>query len=199
MVWELCIVEFAKERLLDRIEELNTHFFGVLLNFEHFQQSIGSLSSSIFLLVPPQNPLDILLGEVGRINQAGNGIVWSELVFDHLVLEGLREICDDLVREVVAAICVHISTDLELCCQLIESYFEFNLVPEHHWWQLVIVLAGAHDPVSGILESLLQLLHILGLYYLVQLLAPFFSEFLEINERVASFLDHLDVLFLTLE
>jgi hypothetical protein len=77
------------------------------------------------------------------------------------MLKPLWERYHDCVGERVSVISFHVSFYIELFGQLVQSYFELDLVPEYHGWHFIVVLGSTHVPVSGILDLLLKLLNVL--------------------------------------
>jgi hypothetical protein len=78
-------------------------------------------------------------------------------------------------------ICIHIALHLELFGKSIKSDFQLNLIPKYHWWEFVVVLGGAHEPVSSILISLFHFLDIFGLYDLVYFSGSLVTKFLQVD------------------
>jgi hypothetical protein len=109
----LGIIKFSEQCFVDRIEELNAHLLAVLLDLEDLQQRVGSLCASIFLLVPSEHLLDVLLRQIGWVDQTWDGVIRSELVLNHLVLEMLREEHHDAVGEGVTIFNLHVSLHIE--------------------------------------------------------------------------------------
>ena len=168
----------------------------MLLYLKHLKECVGALGAAILLLVPFQNFLDVLLSEIGWIYQAGNRIIWSKLVLYRLMLETLGKEDHHTVRERMTIVNFHVSLHLELIRELGQSNFELHLIPENHWWRFIIVFACAHVLVSRILLFLFEFLDILGLYYLLQLFSPIFSQLLGINQCLTFVFNLLDEIVL---
>ena len=110
------VVELTEERPVDCVKEFDPHLLGVLFDLKNFEKSIGSLGSTIFLLVASKNLFNVLFGEIRRIDTTRNGVIGCKLVLDHLMLEVLREKDHHTVRKGVTVVNLHLTLDAKLSC-----------------------------------------------------------------------------------
>ena len=115
------------------------------------------------------------------------------------MLKSLGKERDNLVREVVTIVCVHVSVYIISGGEFVKSNFKFHFIPKVHWWQLVVVLACCQNSVSGIFVSLFHLLDVFRLNDLVQFFHTFIAQFFEVYELIAFFLNGIYVIFLTFD